>query len=87
MTQSLELPTELFEALQKTAEANGMSPAEWIASVLPAPLAEKRESMELWEGLLGVFDSRDRLQNAVPRTHFGDLIAAKLEKQGITRPK
>ncbi len=84
MSQSLELPTELFEALQKTAEANGMSPVEWIASTLPA-LPPKQEG--LWEGLLGVIDSRDGLENSVPHTPFGDLITAKLEKQGITKPK
>ena len=82
MSHSLELPTALFEALQKTADANGMSPAEWIASMLPASL--ERGSAELWEGLLGVFDSRDGLQAVVPQTPYGDLIAVKLEKQGIT---
>jgi hypothetical protein len=86
MAQSLELPTELFEALQKTAQANGISPVEWIASMLP-PSASKEKNIDLWKELVGVFDSRDGLHAASPRTPFGDLIAAKLERQGITRPK
>jgi hypothetical protein len=37
MRQAVELPEEVWSALQQAAEASGMTPAGWIAARLPAP--------------------------------------------------
>jgi hypothetical protein len=34
-TQTLELPTELYETLVRAAQDNGTTPTEWIAARLP----------------------------------------------------
>jgi hypothetical protein len=37
MSQNLELPDPIFDALQQAAAASGTTPAGWIAAHLPAP--------------------------------------------------
>jgi len=39
MSQSLEIPDELFSALQAAAEASGTTPVGWIAAHLPEKAA------------------------------------------------
>ena len=37
MARTLELPDTVFSALQAVAAAQGTTPAEWIAAILPSP--------------------------------------------------
>jgi len=37
MSQTVELPENVWSALQQAAKASGVTPAGWIASHLPAP--------------------------------------------------
>ncbi|MFO0892273.1 MAG: hypothetical protein U0790_24440 [Isosphaeraceae bacterium] len=52
MPRSLELPEEIFNALMVAAQAQGVEPAEWIASHLPpqhrrGTEAERKAAREL----------------------------------------
>jgi hypothetical protein len=48
MSQNLYLPDAVYKALQQAAEANGTSPADWIAAHLPETTStkESRSSSE-----------------------------------------
>jgi hypothetical protein len=37
MSQSVDLPEEVWSALQQAAKASGVTPAGWIAANLPSP--------------------------------------------------
>lgn len=88
MDQSIELSPEVYEALRRAAQASGVSPSEWIASKLEIPTrSAERPTVELFAALLGVIDSREEPKSQVRRTPLGELIARKLEGQGLSRPK
>jgi hypothetical protein len=64
MSQNLELPDPIFDALQQAAAASGTTPVGWIAAHLPA--AESSESAankkakslaDLFDGYIGGFSS------------------------------
>ena len=89
MAQNLQLSDEVYDDLKKLAEARNVTPEEWVeAKVLeerPKDL-EERPLSQLLEGLIGAIDSSEEPLGGHPRTKLSDLIAAKLEKQGIKRP-
>jgi len=86
--QSIELPYEIYEALQREAQASGISPSEWIASrlAITSRLPES-PTQELFAGLLGVIDSREQIGHSLPQTALGDLIGRKFKGQGLLRPE
>ena len=89
MAQNLQLSDEVYDDLKKLAEARNVTPEEWVAAKVleerPKDL-EERPLSELLEGLIGAIDSSEEPLRGHPRTRLGDLIAAKLERQGIKRP-
>jgi len=74
MSQTLELPDEVFEALAKVAREGGVTPAEWLAINLHASDAFTQEHPlpELWNDLIGSIDSTEtqgtHQPHSVPRS-------------------
>jgi hypothetical protein len=65
MSQPLELPDEVYSALQEAAAESGMTPADWIAARLPPkrrePLPQHAKTMaDLFAGRIGGFHSGGR---------------------------
>lgn len=62
MSQTLELPDSVYDALKKAADATGTTPAEWIAARLPKVPAETakngaKTAADLFAGRIGRFRS------------------------------
>jgi hypothetical protein len=61
MSQSLDLPDPVFDALQQAASVSGTTPVGWIAAHLPSPQPEpKKEAKtlaDLLEGHVGLAHS------------------------------
>lgn len=59
MSQSLDLPDPVFDALQQAASASGTTPVGWIVAHLPEPQAnaepkkEAKTLADLFEGHIG----------------------------------
>jgi len=82
MAKTLELPDPIFDALQNAANASGTTPADWIASKLPAapqePLQKYKSLAEAFEGLVGSVHSGSKeplSQNCGER--FTDYLVQK----------
>ena len=88
MSHILEIPDELYTALQEAAEATGTTPLGWIAAHLPTTkgiedLQETREEgpktlADLFAGRVGRIHSgaKERLSEACGET-FTDYVEAK----------
>ena len=85
MSRAVELPDELYRDLERAARERGLTPADWIATTLPggAGSAAEHPLPELLQGLIGAVDSTEDPRNGQTRTPFGELIARKLEGQGL----
>jgi hypothetical protein len=85
---TIELPDELYKDLERAARERGLSPADWIAAALPGGSGsiEERPLSELLQGLIAAVDSTTEPRIGNGRTAFGELIARKLERQGLRRP-
>lgn len=98
MGRQLELPENVYAALMRAAAEHGQSPEEWIAARVPVESngcepgdkddedASEPSLLERMEGFIGVIDSHEEPNPHRPSTAFGESIALKLSKQGITRP-
>ncbi len=88
MSRTIELPDELYRDLERVARERGVTLADLIAAALPDRYGPPDEQplAELLEGLIGVVDSTREPQSGHARTPFGELIARKLERQGLRRP-
>ena len=88
MSRIVELPDEVYNDLEKVARERGISPADWIAATLPggSGVIDERPLAELLHGLIGAVDSTKGPRSGNARTPFGELIARKLERQGLRRP-
>jgi hypothetical protein len=83
MSQNLELPDPIFDALQQAATASGTTPAGWIAAHLPPsstpPAANDAKSLaDMLAGYIGNFHSGAReplSENCGER--FSDYIEQK----------
>ena len=86
MSQKLELPDRIYEALNAAANRDGLTAAEWLAIQLrlSAEPGEERPLSELLTGLIGVVDS-SRTDNATP-TPLSTALADKFRKQGFRIP-
>jgi hypothetical protein len=60
MSQTLEIPDALYEQLRKVAEANGMTPVDWIAAhlVAAAPVVPRGEIATPPQTLADLFAGR-----------------------------
>jgi len=88
VSRTIELPDELYRNLEDAARESGLTPEGWIAATLAANSGsvENRPLYESLQDLLGVIDSAEEPRSGRPRTPLGELIAAKLESQGLRRP-
>ena len=86
MSQTLELPDEVFEALAKAAREGGVTPAEWLAINLRTSDAytQGRSLSELWNELIGSVDSTET--QSTHQTAFSTALAEKFRKQGLRIP-
>jgi hypothetical protein len=83
----ISLPDHVYENLLAVAEMQGVTPADWIASQLPASAEQQKKSLpDLLSGLVGAINSQEEPRPSYNKTAFGEAIAAKLAKQGIHRP-
>jgi hypothetical protein len=64
MSQTLELPDDVYEALAKVAREGGLTPAEWLATKLHTSgvVTQERPLADLLNGLTGVIDSRSEAE-------------------------
>ncbi len=87
MSQKLELPDEIYDALTAAARAEGMTPAEWLAKNLCLPEAQNQERplAEYLAGLTGVIDSSAEPRRGHQPTPFSAAVAEKLARQGLKR--
>jgi len=88
MSHLLEIPDELYTALQATADAHGTTPLGWIAAQLPhttgtvnapeAPEGAPKTLADLFAGRVGRIRSggRERLSEACGEI-FTDYVEAK----------
>jgi hypothetical protein len=86
MSQTLELPDEVFEALAKAAREGGVTPAEWLAINLRTSDAysQERPLPELLNNLIGLVDSSET--QGTHQTAFSIALAEKFRKQGLRIP-
>ena len=86
MSQTLELPDRVYEALTAAARRNGLTAAEWLEIQLRASADEMNERplAELLSRVIGAVDSTEA-QNAC-RTPFSTALAEKFRKQGLRIP-
>lgn len=80
----ISLPEKTYSALLAAANANGVTPADWIASQLTT--ASVGVTVVSVADLIGAIDSQQEPHQSYETNSFGDAIAAKLAKQGIKRP-
>jgi hypothetical protein len=79
VSRKLELPDDVYDALREAAEANGMTPAEWVSSRLPTEKKPTPKSLaERFAGRVGRVSSggRERLSEDGGRK-FADYLEAK----------
>lgn len=81
----ISLPEDVYQALIKAAQENGVTPTDWIVSKLPLTSGSDPLS-ELLSGLVGAINSQEEPHHRYPKTLFGTALARKLAKQGIHRP-
>ena len=86
MSQTLELPDEVYEALAKAAREGGLTPAEWLAINLHTSDAytQERPLPELLNDLIGSVDSTET--QSTHQTAFSTALAEKFRKQGLRIP-
>lgn len=83
---TITLPEQTYQRLLAIAQAKGITPEHWIQSQLSAPSGEQQPLSSLLTGLMGAIDSKAEPVHRPKKTAFGEVIAAKLAKQGIHRP-
>lgn len=80
----ISLPQNVYGALLAAVQKDGVTPADWIASKLPTE-EESTLLPAVVSDLVGAIDSQQTPHHLVEKTDLGDIIAAKLAKQGIYR--
>lgn len=86
MSQLLELPDRIYEALTAAARKDGLTAAEWLEIQLrnSAASVDARPLSELLTGVIGVIDSTEAQKTS--RTPFSTVLAEKFRKQGLRIP-
>lgn len=82
----ISLPERVYHLLIKAAKDKGISPIDWIASKLPAPVSDKQPLSKLLDGLVGAINSQNKTHLLSKKNAFADGVAAKLAKQELSRP-
>jgi hypothetical protein len=75
------LPEEVYSHLLAVAQAQGISPTEWIAAQLPN--VSEPDLLGTVSDLIGAINSQDEPHQYYQKTAFGEALAVKLAKQGI----
>lgn len=87
MPHTLELPDEVYRQLELVASQQGLTPAQWVRSVLPGtPPSEQQALRNSLTPLIGAFDSALTQSPQIPNSGFGEIIAEKLRRQGLQIP-
>jgi hypothetical protein len=73
MSQAVELPENVWSAMQQAAKASGVTPAAWIASHLPAPADANGASAPVEED--GADDLESPTYTSVPLERAGAVQA------------
>ena len=86
MSQTLELPDDVYEALVKVARDGGLTPAEWLAINLQTSAVDiqERPLPDLLNDLIGLVDSTEA--QSTHQTAFSTALAEKFRKQGLRIP-
>ena len=86
MSQMLELPDDVYEALTTAARTDGLTVVEWLATHLQVADESTWEKplSDLLGGLTGVIDSTEAQKTH--RTPFSTVLADKFHKQGLRIP-
>jgi|GEM_PF-4976182 hypothetical protein len=86
MSQILELPDRIYEALAAAARKDGLTAVEWLEIQLltSSESIDERPLSELLAGIIGVVDSTEA-QN-IDRTPFSTALGEKFRKQGLRIP-
>lgn len=92
MTHVVELPEETYQKLQRVAEEEGVTPAEWITATVSragtqVPVNGKESPRHALADYIGAFDSSEVKPDERFRSDFGDVVDAKFARQGITPPR
>jgi hypothetical protein len=83
----LLLSDEIYSHLLAVAQAEGISPIEWITTKLSSePRQSDSNSFENVSDLIGAINSQEQPLQPYQKTSFGEALALKLAKQGINRP-
>lgn len=81
MSRTLELPDDVYEAVERAAAARGLTPVAWVAAHLPpAPPPKRSEAKTLadeFEGYIGVIASGRTDLSADTGKQFADLLEEK----------
>jgi hypothetical protein len=87
MSQTIELPDKVYEALASAAREDGLTPAEWLAIHLQVAddSTQERALQELLTSLTGAIDSSENCQG-IQHTAFSTALAEKFQKQGLRIP-
>lgn len=82
------LPDEVYTHLLVVAQAEGLSPMEWIAAQLPNTKTSQVQPNPPQDisDLIGSIDSQEQPHQTYQQTVFGEALATKLARQGIQRP-
>jgi len=85
MSQTLELPDRIYEALTAAARDNGLTAAEWLALYLHVEEPDRERPLaELTGRLTGVIDSTGT--QGTHQSAFSIALAEKFRKQGLRIP-
>ena len=82
MTHVVELSEEAFLNLQRVAEQEGVTPAEWITAAV-----SQEDTLAALAPFIGVVDSREHTPHSGYRSAFGDILDKKFARQGINPPR
>jgi len=86
MSQTLELPDKIYEALTAAARRNGLTAVEWLELQLrtAGESISERPLVELLSGTIGAVDSTEAQKTC--QTPFSTALAEKFRKQGLRIP-
>jgi|SRR5687768_8213192 hypothetical protein len=96
MTHQVELPDHVYQIAQEAAAREGITPEEWIAATVSrvgTPVsanedtaADERSVSDVLRGLVGSFDSSQEDYSSREIGPMAEMVADKLQKQGIEVP-
>jgi hypothetical protein len=96
MAHQVQLPDHVYQIIQREAEKEGLTPAEWIAAAVAraatpispdqATAAGERPLRDVLEGLVGSFNSSKENYEEREVSPMAEMVAEQLQKQGIEAP-